>query len=77
MDTHIEIKNDGSAISTLKLNGIDISLEASRVEFIHEGGKLPEVKLTFVGNNVSIDTMLLDNPTTTAKSKESISESKK
>lgn len=70
MNTNIEIIDNG-LVGTVLLNGKDISEEVSRIEYVHEGGRVAETKLVFIGQDVKIcaplcDTKLLPKETFSA-----------
>ena len=58
MNGNIEIRDNGSQ-ATVILNGVDISNDVSKVEYVHQGADIAKVKLTFLADNVSISSSLL------------------
>lgn len=57
MQAKIDIHCDGGPNATIKLNGMDISQQVSRIEYVHKGGLLPEIKLAFPAAELSIDSL--------------------
>ena len=55
MNAKFEIKTDGDGYASIKMDGVEIAHKVTAITYQHNGDGLPEVNLTFIGDEVSID----------------------
>ncbi|MFW5630376.1 MAG: hypothetical protein ACOCNB_06285 [Acetivibrio ethanolgignens] len=56
----LEINTSGS-LGNIILNGEDISKKITKVEYVHEGGEIPFIKLTYPVDEIKINANVIVN----------------